>query len=557
MGVNLEDALAAALAQVATLSAQLAGLTDELAAARAERAHLQARIEELLARLDELLAKRGKRARKSVSQGDSPEATPPEGPPSEGLPSEGPPPEGRAAPAASPPEPTAPAPDTATPPSVPPPNLADRPQPPARPAENEDDKPRKKRTPKLRPTLPIVEDPVVRPDICSHCGGSHLTSKEVLETVLIDHVRGYVRKRIVKRARARCCDCSRLTTPPVPYACLPRTHFTASFVAFVLYSKLAMHLPWERVIEDLTLQGYPIASSTLNDVAQRALEALAIIAKALWLQFKAGRYGQSDATGISVVTPHKEHVHHGQMFVFCWDKLVVFRYQPDKEGKTFKRMVEGFQGTLVLDASSTHNEALDLPGVYWAGCNAHGLRKFRDATEADPVLAPEGERWVAAMFDKDREGRDQGLTGEALLAWRQAHVAPIARAFKKWIAIVHPNTQPKTPLREATTYYADYWRPMTRFLGDPNLPMDNNFSERSLRAEAVGRSNWIYAGNERAAENLAVGYTLVQTAKAEGVDALSYLVWALERVVQCGEDVQLAARLTPGAYKEAQKARDG
>jgi hypothetical protein len=444
--VNLEEALAAALAQVATLSAHLAGLTDELVAARADRERLQARIDELLARLDELLAKKGRKA---------------------ALPAAPPPP----------PEPT-------PPPPTPPPGLEDRPQPPARPTE-EEGKPRKERTPKVRPPLPTVEDPVVRADVCGHCGGSHLASKDVLETVPIDHVRGYVRKRIVKRVRSRCCDCSRLTTPPVPYSCLPRTRFTASFVAFVLYSKLAMHLPWERIIGDLALQGYPIPSSTLNGVAQRALEALAIVAKALWLQFKAGRYGQSDATGISVVTPDKDHVHHGQMFVFCWGRLVVFRYQPDKEGKTFKRMVEGFQGTLVLDASSTHNEALDLPGVYWAGCNAHGLRKFRDATEADPVLAPEGERWVAAMFDKDREGREQGLAGEAFLAWRQAHVAPIARAFKKWIAIVHPTTLPKTPLREATTYYADYWRPMTRFLTDPDLPMDNNFSERSLRAEAT------------------------------------------------------------------------
>ena len=98
---------------------------------------------------------------------------------------------------------------------------------------------------------------------------------------------------------------------------------------------------------------------------------------------------------------------------------------------------------------------------------------------------------------------------------------------------------------------------MTRFLRDPNLPMDNNFSERSLRAEAVGRANWIYAGNGQAAENLAVGYTLVQSAKAEGVDVLAYLSWALERVRFCEGNVDLAAKLTPAAYKETHKARDG
>lgn len=519
--MNLEQALSAALSQIAALTAQLAderrAAAAEREAAAAERARLEARIQDLLSKVGELLAKKRPKAGPSA-------------------------PDSRAEPA----------------PTVLPPDLTDRPLPPEKPPEPDEEKPRKPRTPKARPELVTIEDPPVRPDRCAGCGGSRLATKDVQEIVLIDHVRGYVRRRVVRQVRCRCADCATVTTPPAPSACLPRTHFTAAFVAFVLYGKLAMHLPWERTRADLAQQGYAIPSSTLNSVAQRALEMLAVIAKALLRQLLAGRYAQSDATGLSVVTPGKGHVHHGQMFVFCWDKVVVFRYQPNKEGTTFRRMVGDFQGTLVLDASSTHNEALDLPGVYWAGCNAHGLRKFRDAVEAEPVLAAEGERWVAAMFDKDREGRETNrLTGDALLAWRQREVAPIAAAFKKWIALVHPITLPKTPLREATTYYADYWRPMTRFLRDPNLPMDNNFSERSLRAEAVGRSNWLYAGNAQAAENLAVGYTLVQTAKAEGVDVLAYLTWALERVRHCGEDVNLAARLTPAAYKEAQKARDG
>lgn len=410
---------------------------------------------------------------------------------------------------------------------------------------------RKGRLNKPKPNLETLVDPPVRPDRCAHCGGDQLTNKDTRETVLIDYVRGYVRRRVVGRVRCRCNDCARDTTAPAPLAFLPGSHFTAPFVAFILYSKIMLHLPWERVCADLQQQGYPIASSTLNTVVQRALETLAIVAKVLWAQFIAGPYGQSDATGISVVTPGKKRVHHGQMFVFGWGKLVVFRYQPDKEGKTFKQMLAGFQGSLVLDASSTHNEALDVPGVFWSGCNAHGLRKFEEATESDPELGAEGARWIAAMFDQERAAQDQGLSGEALLAWRQAHIGPIAREFKKWLVIVHPHTVAKTPLREATNYYVNYWRPMTRFLRDPNLPLENNFSERNLRSVAVGRSNWTYAGNAQAARNLAVGYSLVQTAKAEGVDVLNYLIWALPRVAACGDDLLLAARFTPAAYKEA------
>lgn len=554
--MNLEEALAAALHQIASLHAQVKVLMDDLAreqaAAREERAQLQARIDALMARVAELLAKRKKpKPVEPVTAGGAPDPTPTgesctagDGSPLGELCTV---PEGGCEPEVD---------ASSAPPLTELAAFKGRPMPPPKP-EPEAKGPRKARTPRASAPLPTIQDPPIRPDTCGYCGKSRLETKETQQREFVEHVRGYVRRRVARRTRCTCLDCGRITTPPFPLACLPRTQFAANFVAFVLYSKLAMHLPWERVRNDLAQQGYFIASSSLNSVAQRSLEALGVIAKALWRQVMSGEYAHSDATGLSVVTPGRDHVHHGQMFVFGWQKVVVFRYQADKEGKTFKRMVERFRGTLILDASSTHNDALELPGVLWAGCNAHGLRKFRDAVPADPILGAEGERWVAAMFDKDREAREtRGLTGDALLAWRQAEVVPIAAAFKKWIAAVHPTTAPKTPLREATTYYADYWRPLTRFLRDPNLPMDNNFAERNLRAEAVGRANWIYAGNAQAAENLAVGYTLVQTAKAEGVDVLDYLTWALERAWRCDDDVDRGALLTPAAYKEEQKARE-
>lgn len=433
-----------------------------------------------------------------------------------------------------------------------PPELNDRPQPPPKP-EKEEKPVRKPRTPKPKPDLPTTQDPTLRPDHCSHCGGARLQQKDLLETELTDYVRGYVQRRLVTRMRCRCLDCGRVTVPPVPNASLPKTHYTAAFVAYILYSKLAMHLPWNRIMADLKQQGFSLPSSTLNDLTQRALDSLSVIVKVLWKQLLAGSYMHSDATGLPVVRSDKTETHLGQFFVFGWENMVVFRYQPDKEGKTFKRMVEYFEGVLILDASGTHNLALELPRIRWAGCNAHGLRKFREAKESDPVLGAEGERWVAAMYDREREGRDQGMTGAALLAWRQQEIAPIAEKFKKWLAMVHPTTVPKTPLREATNYYANYWPALTRFLRDPSLPLDNNFAERNLRGVALGRSNWFYAGSDEAAERLAVGYSLVQTAKAEGLDILAYLTWALEQVLKAGPEAP-AEMFTPAAYKKAQQS---
>jgi len=331
----------------------------------------------------------------------------------------------------------------------------------------------------------------------------------------------------VALTRCRCPDGGKLTAPVVPGACLPKTQFTASFVAHLLHDTYTLHLAFERIRGELARQGYPMASATISDVVQRALGELHGVARVIWKLVQALPYNHSDATGLPVVTADTDHAQLGQMFFFGWGKLAAFRYSRDKEAKSFTRMLGALHGTLVLDASSTHNDALAGGSIKWAGCNAHGLRKFRDATESEPVLGAEGERWIASWFDTEREARGLGLTGDALLDWRRRHLAPRVKGFKEWLTCVHPKAMetPKSPLAEATRYYANYWRPLTAFLRDPNLPLENNFAERNLRAQALGRANWLFAVGHESAENTAVAYTLVQNERPEDYPTLTPMAY--------------------------------
>lgn len=514
------EARAEALAaQVMALTAEVAALTKRLeasdAAASAERAKLQLAVDALLARLNVLAPK--KHASDTPPQpgtgGDSPTEAP-----------------------------TAPDADA----------LAGRPRPPTAP-EKDPTKPRKPRTNKPKPE--VRSTPVTsRPTTCAFCGGHRLSDKDTETRTLVNWVTGYIEERIVALTRCECVDCGRTTPAPVPGACLPKTKYTAAFAGHILYSKYALHLPWERIAGDMASQGYPVAPSTISDLGLRTLDELLPVARVIWSQVRTFPRNHSDATGMPVRTEGKRKIHLGQMFVFGWRKIVAFRYARDKEAGTFVRLLGNFRGTLVLDASSTHNDALDIEGIIWACCNAHGLRKFRDAKGSDPELAAEGERWIASWFDKEREAQEQGLTGAALLAWRREHIAPLVADFKRWLAIVHPTVLPKSTMAEATRYYVNYWRPLTAFLRDPELPLDNNFAERNLRAQAVGRANWLYAGNHEAAEGAAVAYTLIQTAKLHGLDVRAYLTWALERVAAGRKDPSIYATLTPMAYEEVKKA---
>ena len=503
------ELLLAAQAQIAALLEQVGALTAQLAAsqaeAREERLKLQLTIEALVAKIEALAARRGK----------------PTSPP------------------------------LVVPPSAPPPELDSRPLPPAKPLAEEGVK--KRRAPRARPTLPQAPLETVRPERCDRCGGTQLLAKDTTRRELVDWVAGYVQQRVVALTRCRCVDCGEVTSPAVPGACLPKTHFTAALVAHLLHGKYTLHLALERIRGELARQGYPMASATISDVVQRALHELRGVARAVSKTVQSLPYNHSDATGLPVVLDDHDRTHLGQMFFFGWGKLAAFRYSPDKEGASFKRILGPFRGTMVLDASSTHNAALEDGSVRWAGCNAHGLRKFRDAKEVDPVLAAEGERWIASWFDKDREAQEQGLHGSELLQWRQRHIAPLVKGFKAWLTLVHPTVLPRSPLAEATRYYANYWRPLTAFLRDPNLPLDNNFAERSLRGHAVGRNNWYFAGSDLAARLSAAARTLVVTAQLEGLDVLAYLTWLLERAAACREGGGLYADLTPAACKKAQE----
>jgi transposase len=438
-------------------------------------------------------------------------------------------------------------------PRQPSPETEGRPQPPPKPEATEAAPPRT-RTPKARPELPLVDE-AVRPDRCAHCGGARLSNKDTDDFELIDYVAGYLRKRRVRRTRCRCADCAQLTTPVIPGACLPKTHYTAGFIAWILYSKYALHLPLERQRRDLARMGHPMTNAQLSDLVQRALSELSGVAKVLLKAVLAGDRCHSDATGLPVLTSEKDRTHLGQMFVFGWDRVAAFSYAPDKKGGTFAAMVSDFQGTMVLDASSSHLEALSTGRIVWAGCNAHGLRKFREAKESDPALGAEGERWISSWFDQERHAKEQGLKGHDLLAWRQRHIGPLVEGFESWLAAVHPTVLPKTPLAEATRYYVHHGPALKRFLADPLVPLDNNFAERCLRPQALGRNNWQFAGSHQAAHHTAVAYTLVQTARLHGLDVLAYLVWVLERVAACRDGGALYADLTPSAYEEAQERR--
>jgi hypothetical protein len=348
-----------------------------------------------------------------------------------------------------------------------------------------------------------------------------------------------------------CNNCGARTTAEPPPPPFPRASCTSALLAQVLYAKFALHLPLERQAREYARLGVPLAASTLCDWVAKGTGQLEVIHDLLWKQALAKGHLNFDATGL-LVLQGKGKAHYGQVYAFCTQVAVVFRYEATKKSEPLLKLLASFHGTLGADASGTHDAlfAGPLPSPRTeAGCNAHGRRKFSDVVDSEPELALEGVRWVSSIYDKEHEAHDQGLKGRELLEFRRQHIAPIATDFRRWLDFYAKDVLPKSPIAKAIGYYIRHWNALMRFLHDPDVGLDNNVAERALKMVALGRKNMLFAGAETGAESACIAYSLIETCKLFQVDPYAYLVWAFDRLAHRRENGFVAVEdITPAAY---------
>ena len=384
---------------------------------------------------------------------------------------------------------------------------------------------------------------------CSQCSSTRLHQKsEIVETKL--HVEAHHRRKVTVRVRCQCLDCGARTTGEAPPSPFERSKVTCEWLAWLVVMKFRLAVPLDRVRNYLGVQGIALSMSFLVSQIERAAELLDAIDGVHWKQLLSGSHLASDGTGFKVQIP-KVGLHNGFMEVYHWGDTVVFQYEPSKDGETQSMKLAPFAGTLLVDAEHRYNETIDS-GVTEAGCNAHGRRKLRDAEQVQPVLAAEGGRFVGAWFDLEEQAQLAGLAGDDLLHWRNERISPLVESFRVWMDAVAPTLIPDDPLCKVIAYYRNHWTALTRFLHDPDLPLDNSASEREFQFFAKLRLNCLFAGGTEGAHRAAVLLGIAATSRRLRVDLQAYLTWVFVRLGTHRHKYNLpAADLTPAAYKRS------
>jgi transposase len=364
------------------------------------------------------------------------------------------------------------------------------------------------------------------------CPSCHGTMKplagQVERSEMIDVVELKYQVVEVERQKYVCACGGAVETAPGPVRAVDGGRYSLRFAMKVAFDKYVAHLPLERQASLMAHHGLNITSQTLWDQCSAVTELLAPTYDALFALLRASPVVGVDQTG----WPDLEDTSlpPWQMWCVTAPGIVYHRICDDKSARTFKDLLRDYRGWVVADALGSHEAgARECRGLKLAACWAHVLRRFRDAvvdfSEAQFMLA-----WIQDLYEIDARATD--TRDRARL--RSTESRAVTEKMKNWMQST--TALKTTTLGSAIRYTLGIWSRLTLFLDDPEIWLDNNRTERGLRGPVIGRRNHFGSKSARGTVVAATMYSLVESAKAAGVDPIAYLV-----------DVATRAKRNPGA----------
>ena len=400
-----------------------------------------------------------------------------------------------------------------------------------------------KTQPKRKPlpdSLPRVE---VRYEIasctCPACG-SGLTpmGEEITEQLDIIPARFFVRRHI--RPKYSCRACETVHTAPMPAQPIERGLAAPGLLAHVLASKYLDHLPLHRQEQIYARDGVVLPRSTMAGWLGQLEVLFEPLVERLASHILSAAVIQADETPVPVLQPGTGHTATGYLWAFRsgpWNPVqaVVFNFAMSRAQTVPTRFLENYQGVLQVDGYAGYNEVLRRDGVIEAGCMAHARRKFVEVWETSKSPAAQTAiTHIASLYAIESEVKD--LAVEERQRQRQARAGPILDAFRLWLEATYAKTGQKSALGKAIQYSLNRWKALVRYVEDGRINIDNNPVENAIRGIALGRKNYLFCGSEGGGHRAALMYSLIESAKMNGINPGAYLLDVLTKLPTAKRD---------------------
>ena len=378
------------------------------------------------------------------------------------------------------------------------------------------------------------------PSACPCCGDDRLRKigEDVTETLELIPRQWKVIQHV--REKFSCRACEAITQPPAPSHAIARGRAGPKLLAHILFSKYSLHLPLNRQSTTYGREGIDLDVSTLADWVGAAAATLMPLNDMIRTHVFAAERIHADDTTVPVLA--KDKTRTGRLWTYVRDDrpfggpdppAAVFFYSRDRGGEHPEQHLARYAGLMQADAYAGFNrlyEANRKPGpIIEAACWAHGRRKFFDLARLNkaPIAAEAVER-IDAVFAIERE--INGATPQERVRIRHERSQPLIIELQTWLREQRARISKHSETGKAIDYSLKRWAAFTRFLDDGRLCMTNNAAERELRAVAMGRKNWTFAGSDEGGRRAAAVYTLIATAKLNDIDPQAWLADVLARL---------------------------
>lgn len=389
--------------------------------------------------------------------------------------------------------------------------------------------------------------------VCPNCGEEmeHLGEKFVRTEIEVKPAK-VIRKDIYQET-VICKNCKADDTPTIVEADIPEpliqhSPATPSTVAYAIYMKYVNSVPLYRQEKEWIQMGVKIPRTTLSNwIITCATEYLMPLKERLRFHLLERLVVCADETPCQVLKEkEKTPQSKSYMWLYCTaddglPPIALYDYQPGRHGRHAKEFLEGFKGRYVVcDGYQGYNE---LPtSVKRCGCLAHVRRKWADAIPPDrrkrkpdgkAVPAEIGFDYCNRLFDLERKFKESTDTAERRKI-RDEIEPGIWKEFWEWLDTVHASS--KCRLGIAVNYTLNQKPVLMNYLEDDSIPISNNFAENAARPYAVGRKNFLFHNSTAGADTSAAIYSIVESAKRNGLNVMDYLIEVLDTMRGCNED---------------------
>ena len=377
---------------------------------------------------------------------------------------------------------------------------------------------------------------------CERCESPLYSVGEEFVRTEIEFIPAKVRVIDYYRETFECRTCRKngeayMEKSPMPSAVMQHSYASASTVAWVIHQKYELAVPLYRQEKEWEALGVSLSRATMSNwimICYR--DWLSPIVELLHKKLLEQKYLHIDETPVQVLNePGRKNTTDSYMWVYssikdCNQPIRLFEYQPGRSGKYPEAFLKDYDGYIHTDAYKGYEKVI---GITRCLCWSHLRRYFVDALPKD-IKSPEstipGQAIVYINKLFEIEKKLEILSPEGRKEQRLIQETPVLEAFWSWTKTASMGILPKSKLGQAFTYASNQKEGLMNYLLDGNCAFSNNLAENSIRPFTIGRKNWLFSGSPKGAKSSAGIYTLIETAKANGLNPNRYIQYILKDI---------------------------